>query len=529
MERGKETTMNDAKTTAGWLCYCGQRNKFGALLCAICDRSIQDANAKTLERMKGQFLALGDPKPIVFIATAIEDAKPGRYFRVRHKTDGYLPICRALMSVRIGDVVAVAPDFSAAPITPEAVEEFLAKKPEAYSIGAPPAGETKLLPGGEKILNQNDATPQLKISPIGKLLKSDSFHRQIQGSLQRCVDKAAAKFLDESKRRCVCDPEKGTLCIVHANRRVAMVGRALEGALAEKRLRVIQVFADHGGRVVTMTANEPIDEGDYVQMLPGNRVKPIDHEGVQEILCPETFRDALVGGKAFLDEASADAFQKLMDEGKIPVRVAADTVELNEDGTTEVHHSPDDFVPIAEHPRCRSSAEIQIGHEGDVVPEDAEIGFAEPRSFRPGLVHEPDPRCDCGGQKGGGRCDSPCPAAVPFRVPIGCADHGIALADMGECGACGASAYCPGCQRCFDCTEPNDDGAHLTPLCESCEKPADFEIHNEDTDGRTVATYACEGHVAGKLPRDQQSDVVPIEVDRSTVRALKARSADTPF
>ena len=154
---------------------------------------------------------------------------------------------------------------------------------------------------------------------------------------------------------------------------------------------------------------------------------------------------------------------------------------------------------------------------------------AEPRSFRPGLAHEPDPRCDCGGQKGGGRCDEPCPAAMPFEKELGCIEHALALADLGECGGCGAAAYCPGCQRCFDCTEPNDDGAHLTPLCESCEKPADFEIHNEDTDGRTVATYVCEGHVAAGLPRNQQSGIVPIDVDRCTARALKAREEPMPF
>lgn len=220
-----------------------------------------------------------------------------------------------------------------------------------------------------------------------------------------------------------------------------------------------------------------------------------------------------------LDEQSADAFDHLMAQGKIDVLVGA-----NEFVPGAIFPSYSDPSATPNHPPCRSTtrarleAEAQFGTP-EIGPEDV--------VFDPKIVQAPDPACDCGSQKAGGRCDPPCPAAVPFHKMFECLDHRVLLEDLLECGACEKSAYCPGCRMCLKCLEPNDDGDHEAPWCDKCRERATFAVLPEVDDAERV--YRCDDHVADALSSEYLNHVEPIDVIRCTARALREDCEELPF
>lgn len=537
------------------------------------------------------------------------------------------------MDVQIGDVVAVAPDFNAAPITPEDAEKFLAiRKPKVHSVGGHVSqhlvidratGKAAQLPGGEKILNR-----ELVVRRTEETVRKN----------QEMVD-------------------------AH----VAVVGQALEGALGGKRLRVIQQFSNDtggvtAGRVVQVTADDSIAVGGYVEFLPGDRAKQIHSARYRKLVAstPKQSVDAVlkpgdtvlvtgqlnssdngirvVGDGLTLeklasdfadfsgvdkataarriagcvdpemdpfDEDAADAFNKAMADGDVEVvteggglvpgaifEAYSDPSDPALDGGEWVDYDEahefalDSFKALdrAENPFAGQykpgtgydpvsgarPGQWTILRKGGAAPPDVDrthtwhgwrerngrieilvrqrtdlprktrrarqelhAEIDEPRSFRPGLVHEPDPRCDCGNQKLGGRCNDPCPAAVPFHIPIGCGEHGIALEALLPCPSCimaEDSGYCPGCQQCLACGQRNDDGlAQLLDCCwmnqdtdERCGKKADFEVAPTNEEN----TYSCAEHLGDMVPDDEETTLWPLDQIRC---APESRLTEMPF
>lgn len=558
------------KTTAAWLCYCGFRNKPEALLCGVCDSPA----------LKAVMWDIGDlrPKLIAFVATALEDASPGRFFRVRRKPDdghppttltlapaGYQPTCMALVNVLVGDVVAVAPDFSAAPITSasrafgddvrsaagemdpfdEAAADTFDKAMADGDVGVVTEGGG-LVPGAvfESYSDPSDpsldgewvsfgkATPQSRCrlkdidrsecpfafvvdgsdlwAIVGSMQASHTWHgwREHGGELQILV-----RAIVPTPRPHLGYPDEFVAEKVFPLRcrTTEQFDQADEYRLGD---RWVDYDEAHEFALNSFKALDRAENPFAGQYKPGTGYDPIS--GVR----PGSWTILRSGGAVPPDVDRTHTWHGWRErDGRIEILVRQRTDF--EEWRKEIQRAPLDDIG-------RRMAEIHVGHEGDTVPEDAEITtvWGQPSEKpRPGLTHEPDPRCDCGNQKLGGRCNDPCPAAVPFHRVHECNEHGLYLEDLVDCGGCKVAAYCPGCQKCLACGERNDDGAHRLPHCEDCSDLATLAIHPE----MGTSHYVCTDHLAGHVRASCPSEIQPIDVDRSTARALKARDADTPF